>query len=93
MIAGYALGEVQEPGMPATRHAVADAKPGAWGRGACPTQPRVWVHEAAGAPMPFPGPLGNESGLACPECAAIVASAVDAGRDEPKRLRDWFRRD
>ena len=79
----YALGEVQKPTEPATRHAVADAMPGEWGRSACSLQQRVWVHVAAGAAIPYPGPIGDD--MACPECTSIVAAALPSPAEQFKR--------
>jgi hypothetical protein len=97
----FALGEVQkDQPTPWPRHAVADATPGGVARAICPAEPLVWVHIVAGAAIPFPGPLGDDPGLACPECAALVARARATAQDtEPKRPQtawerhwEWLRR-
>lgn len=95
MTTSFALGEVQDPEAPATRHAVADAQPDRWGQAVCGATTRVWVHGIANDVLPFPGPLGLD--WACPECLSIVRGATsDSAKEAPQRpwsVRwDWLRR-
>jgi hypothetical protein len=92
----YALGEVQTRDTPVTRHAVADAKPSTWSHAICSAGPLVWAHEIAGDPIPFPGPMGEES--ACRECIDLVVKAMSpkppphVTHPMPEWLRDFLRR-
>lgn len=75
----FGLGEVQT--VEATRwqrHAVAmdNARPDGWAQAACPAAPRVWVHQVAGAHIPFPGLL--DTATACPDCLKLAASHRDS---------------
>jgi hypothetical protein len=77
---GFSLGEQFPEGTVGVwiRHAVIDAPRSDWARAICPAGPLVWVHEIAGAPIPFPGPLGDKDPNACRECS--------------QKVRDWPRK-